>query len=263
MIGLKPEVNSYRFWSPEHIVREVKLLVENYGVKFLKFADEMYFLNAKHNNGISEGLIREGLGDWLDIWSYARVDTVKNDQAIDLARRSGMHWFCLGIESASEHVRGDINKSYRQENIFSCIEKSRKAGINIIANFIAGLPEDNLETLNENLDMALKLNTEWFTIYSAMAYPGSELYRRAVREGWRLPDGWIGYSQHSTETLPLPTKHLTGGQVLGFRDYAHNRYFTNPDYLAMVEKKFGPLAIKTIDEMMANKLVRKHAEIYF
>lgn len=259
-LGLKPEVNSYRFWSPEHIVGEIKFLVENYGVKHIKFADEMYFLNARHNNAISEGLIREGLGDWLNIWSYARVDTIKNDRMIDLARRSGMRWFCFGIESASEYVRNDINKGYQQEDIFRSIEKSRQAGINVIANFIAGLPEDNPDTLKENLAMALELNTEWFTIYSAMAYPGSELYRRAEWEGWRLPDSWIGYSQHSEETLPLSTKYLTGGQVLAFRDYAHQRYFTNPPYLAMIEKKFGLPGVKIINEMMSRKLVRKFAE---
>ena len=122
-LGLKQEVNSYRFWSPELIVKEIKHLVENYGIKHIKFADEMYFLNPRHNNAISEGLIREGLGDWLNIWAYARVDTVKNDRMVDLAIKSGIHWFCLGIESASERVRNDIDKGYKQDDIFNSIEK--------------------------------------------------------------------------------------------------------------------------------------------
>ncbi len=259
-LGIKPNINSYRYWSPEFIVKQVKLLVENYGIKHLKFADEMYFLNARHNNAISEGLIHEGLGDWLNIWAYARVDTVKNNKMVDLAIRSGIHWLCLGIESASEKIRNDIDKSYKQDEIFKSVEKARQAGIYIAANYIFGLPEDTVETIEQTLKLAMELNTEWFNVYSAMAYPGSELYHRAVHENWHLPDSWIGYSQHSYETLPLSTKYLTGGQVLTLRDQAHIKYFSNPNYLNMLEKKFGPLAVKNIHEMLSNKLVRKHAE---
>lgn len=259
-LNLKPEINSYRYWSPELIVKEIKHLVEHYGIKHIKFADEMYFLNARHTNAISEGLIREGLGDWLNIWAYARVDTVKNDKMVDLAIKSGIHWFCLGIESASERVRDDIDKGYKQDDIFRCLEKSRTAGIYIIANYIFGMPEDNLATMTETLNLALGLNTEHANFYSAMAYPGSKLYNRAVLEQWRLPDSWIGYSQHSEETLPLSTKYLTGGQVLTFREYAHQKYFSNPAYQEMITKKFGAVAAQNVQKRLSKKLIRKHTE---
>ena len=259
-LGIKQEVNSYRFWSPELIVKDIKFLVENYGVKHIKFADEMYFLNARHNNAISEGLIREGLGDWLNIWAYARVDTVKNDKMVDFAIRSGIHWLCLGIESASKRVRDDIDKGYKQDDIFNSVEKARKAGIYIHANYIVGMPEDSLDTMQETLNLALQLNTEWLNIYSGMAYPGSELYQRAVREGWELPDSWIGYSQHSSGCLPLPTKYLSGGQIITFRDYFHQRYFSNPDFLSLLDRQFGPQAVQYVENMMSKKLIRKYAK---
>ena len=52
-----------------------------------------------------------------------------------------------------------------------------------------------------------------------MAYPGSQLYPMAKNKKWMLPDdkngpGWIGYSQHSYETLPLRTEHIKGSEVL-------------------------------------------------
>ena len=260
-LNLKPEINSYRYWSPELIVKQIKYLVEHYGVKHIKFADEMYFLNPRHTNAISEGLIREGLGDWLNIWAYARVDTVKNDKMVDLAIKSGIHWLCLGIESASERVRDDIDKGYKQEDIFRCIEKSRTAGIYIIANYIFCMPEDDLATMKGTLNLALELNTEHANFYSGMAYPGSQLYDRAVREGWRLPNSWIGYSQHSEETLPLPTKYLSGGQVLTFRDYAHRQYFSNPVYLEMISRKFGEITAQNVQKRLTKKLIRKHAEL--
>ena len=61
-----------------------------------------------------------------------------------------------------------------------------------------------------------------------MAYPGSQLYDDALKQGWKLPETWSGYSQHAVDTLPLPTKHLSAGEVLAFRDRAFQVYFNNP-----------------------------------
>ena len=260
VLGLPANVNSYRYWSPEFTVRQLKILVETYGVRHIKFADEMFDLNPRYCKSIYDGLIREGLGDRLNIWAYTRVDTVKDEKMIELALKAGIRWYCIGFESASERVRNDINKGYKQEQIFKVMERLKKIGANVIANFIVGLPEDDFETMQETLELAIKLNAEWFNIYSAMAYPGSALYKRAIKEGWRLPESWIGFSQHSEETLPLPTKYLTGGPVLAFWDYAHVKNFFRPEILSMLESKFGPAAVKQVRDTISKKLIRKYAE---
>lgn len=256
-----PTTNSYRLWSPELVVKEIKYLVEEYGIRHLKIADEMWDLNLKHCRSIYEGLIQEGIGDHINIWGYSRVDTVKDDATVELSLKAGLRWYCLGIESASERVRNDMRKGeYDLDDIIKVVERIRKIGISIQANYIVGLPEDDLETMQQTLDLAIQLNTEWMNVYSAMAYPGSKLYTRAVNEGWPLPESWIGFSQHAEGTYPLPTKYLTGKQVLTFRDYFHKKYFSNPAHGPMLEQKFGPLALKHVEDMMSQKLVRKYAE---
>jgi hypothetical protein len=89
-----------------------------------------------------------------------------------------------------------------------------------------------------------------------MAYPGSQLYNLALERHWPLPDDWSGYSQHATNTLPLPTKHLSGSEVLSFRDDAFHIYFDSPDYINMITKKFGSRTVRHIQEMASQKLVR-------
>ena len=90
-----------------------------------------------------------------------------------------------------------------------------------------------------------------------MAYPGSKLYTMALSNGWQLPDSWIGYSQHSYEALPLRTEALSSAEVLKFRDDAFMRYFAQPSYLSMVERKFGPDVLKHIRDMTSIRLKRK------
>jgi anaerobic magnesium-protoporphyrin IX monomethyl ester cyclase len=83
------------------------------------------------------------------------------------------------------------------------------------------------------------------------------LYQIAVKEGWLLADRWSGYSQHSADTLPLPTRYLSGAEVLRFRDHAFQVYFSNPKYLEMINQKFGAESAKHIRLMTSHKLERK------
>ena len=256
MMGLRAEANSYRFWSPARVIEEIDLLVGTYGVRNLKFADEMFVLNKRHVIGICDLLIERGYD--LNIWAYARVDTVK-EEMLDKLRRAGFTWLALGIEAADDRVLTDVDKRYEVDEVYDTVRRIKSAGINIIGNYIFGLPEDTHETMQRTLDLALDLNCEFANFYSAMAYPGSPLYEEAIRRGWRLPDSWSGYSQHSVDTLPLPTRHVSAGEVLSFRDRAFDTYFRHEPYLKMVKEKFGEATIAHIREMTAHTLERKHS----
>jgi radical SAM superfamily enzyme YgiQ (UPF0313 family) len=255
LLGYKESVNSYRFWSPQSVIAQIDRLVDQYGVRNLKIADEMFVLNKKHVLGICDLIIERGYD--LNIWAYARVDTVKEGM-IEKLKRAGFNWLCLGIEAASERVRDDVQKGYAQEDVSKTVEAIRAAGINVLANFIFGLPEDDLDSMQQTLDLALELNCEFANFYSTMGYPGSQLYNLAVKEAWPLPEKWSGYSQHSVDTLPLPTKHLSGPEVLRFRDQAWQVYFNSPRYLDMITRKFGPETSAHVREMAGHQLVRRY-----
>jgi len=253
--GLKESQNSYRFWSPATVGGWIERLVKEYGVRHIKFADEMFVLNERHVSGICDEIIRRGLD--VNIWAYARVDTVREGM-VDKLKKAGFNWLAFGIEAANARVRKDVQKGFNQEDIFRTLKRVREAGINVIGNYIFGLPEDDMKSMQETLDLALDLNCEFGNFYSAMAYPGSPLYLEAVKAQWPLPKTWSGYSQHAYDTLPLPTKHLSAGEVLRFRDDAFHAYNTSPRYLAMIEKKFGATAAEHIRHMTKTKLRRKH-----
>jgi radical SAM superfamily enzyme YgiQ (UPF0313 family) len=255
ILGLNERVNSYRFWSPARVVEQIDLLVEQYGVRNIKLADEMFVLNARHVGAICDLLIARDYG--LNIWAYARVDTVK-DGMLDTLKRAGFNWLALGIEAANEQVLTDVDKRYRVEDVYATVRKIREAGINVIGNYIFGLPEDTSDTMQETLQLALDLNCEFANFYTAMAYPGSPLYRKAVDLGWPLPERWSGYSQHAVDTLPLPTRHLSAGEVLRFRDRAFETYFTHEPYLEMIRQKFGEKTVDHVREMTAHRLSRLH-----
>ncbi len=250
----KPGIRSR---GPAPVLEEIQRLVEKYRVRNLKIADELFILNETHYLPILEGIIRKGFD--LNIWAYARVDTIKFAN-LPVMKKAGLNWLALGIESANPGIRGGVSKQIRKADIETCVARIKEAGIHIIGNYIFGLPGDTLETMRETLDLALKLNCEFVNFYCAMAYPGSQLYGIALREGWELPGEWHGYSQHAYETLPLPTKYLPAKAVLQFRDEAFQEYFRHPDYLDMITNVFGERIKRHIREITEKKLRRKLLE---
>jgi len=248
---------SYRLWHPDTVIQEIDTLVTKYGVKNIKFVDEMFVLNESHVIGICDRIIERGYD--LNIWAYARVDTVK-DEFLEKLKRAGFNWLALGIESGSKHVRDGALKKFADQDVIHTVRKIQNAGIYVLGNFIFGLPDDTLESMGETLDLAVELNCEFANFYSAMAYPGSKLYGMALEKDWPLPEKWHHYSQHGYETLPLPTDHLSAAEVLRFRDEAFTRYFTGGRYLDMLRKKFGQEVVAHTQRMTKIRLKRKLLE---
>jgi len=251
--GLKASTNSYRTWSPDAVIAQIDVLMNQFGVRNIKIADEMFVLSRKHVLAICDRIIQRGYD--LNLWAYARVDTIKDDM-VDKLKTAGFHWLAIGVEAGADRVRADVDKAFSQEEVYRVLARVRDAGINVIGNFIFGLPEDDLDTMQATLDLALDLNCEFANFYSAMAYPGSPLYDRAVRQGVPLPRAWTGYAQHARDCLPLPTRHLTAPEVLRFRDKAFIQYYTDPSYLDMIQRRFGAEAVAEITRMTAHRLER-------
>lgn len=254
--------NKIRSWSTDAIIRQLDELVGVHGIRNVKIPDEMFVLNPRQVTELCDRIIERDYR--VNFWAYARIDTVNDEKMLDRLKQAGFNWLGLGIESGSKFVRDGVTKGrFGNIDIGAAVDRVRQHGIYVGANYIFGLPDDDHESMRATLDLALDLNTEWANFYSAMAYPGSELYDVARSKGWRLPDdpggpGWIGYSQHGYDCLPLPTEHLAATEVLDFRDQAFDTYFKSVSYRSLVERSFGTGVREHVDSMVTIPLKRRH-----
>jgi len=239
------------------VVEEIDLLVNSYGTRNIKIIDEMFGLNEKRVVSLCDMINKRGYD--LNMWVYGRVDTV-SERMLAKMKEAGVNWVAYGFESGSKRVIKDVSKDYDMNLVEKVVEMTYSHDIYICANFIFGLPEDDLDSMNQTLKLMFDINAEWANIYSAMAYPGSKLYDLAVEHGWPLPKSWQEYSQYAYHSMPLPTKYLTNGEVLSFRDYAFHAYFENPRYLDKIKRHFGIETVEHIREMTKHKLARKHSQ---
>jgi len=256
-IGVAGNYSLMRYWSPEFIIKEFDKLVE-LGVYTIKITDEMFLLNRKYYVPLCEMLRDRGYGEFLRMWAYSRIDTVKRPELLKLVRSAGIKWLALGIESGDMMVRLEVYKGkFEDVEVKKVIDQVHEADINIMANYIFGLPGDSKESMQKTLDLSKELCTLGWNAYASMALPGSKLYKDAVVNGLELPTTYEGYSFHGYDTLPLATNKLTSNEMLEFRDKAFDEYHSDPLFLEKIKNKFGKEAVDNILDMLKVKLKRK------
>lgn len=249
----KPRI---RYWSLEKVFSWIDILVNKYRVRNIRFDDELFILSPSRVERFCDLMIERGYD--LNIFAYGRVDTIK-DSLLQKLKKAGVNWICLGIEAANERVREGVNKKIKKD-IKEVVRMIQANGINVLGNYMFGLPEDSIDTMKQTLQLAMELNCEFANFYTVMAYPGSALYEWASNNEGYLTETWEGFSQHSYKTQPLPTKYLAAEDVLKFRDEAYLRYFTNPQYLRYVQERFGQKVQSHIQKMTQIRLKRKLLE---
>ena len=143
------------------------------------------------------------------------------------------------------------------DDVSSVVKLIQQHDIGVAANYIFGFPEDNYETMQQTLDLALELNTEMCNMYPCQALPGSPLHLKAKQEGWDLPDTYQGYGFLSYETTPLATNYVSAAEVVRFRDDAWHKYHTSVPFLELIERKFGLEAKTGIEDLSKVKLKRR------
>jgi anaerobic magnesium-protoporphyrin IX monomethyl ester cyclase len=256
-VGVASNYSMMRYWSTEFIIKEFDKLLDM-GVKTIRIVDEMFLLNPKYYIPLCEELVKRNKDDSLRMWAYSRIDTIRRPGILGLVRKAGIKWLCLGIESGDKNVRLEVSKgTFEDMSIQNIVQQVHDADIEVMANYIFGLPKDSKLSMKKTFDLSLDLCTAGWNTYAAMALPGSQLYKTAIQEGHKLPENYEAYSFHAYNTQPLPTEYLTPEEILAYRDKCYSEYHTYAPFLKKIEKKFGIKAMENIKKMAILKLKRR------
>ena len=241
-----------RFRSVDSVINEIGVLVEQHQVKHLKILDELFVVNPKRIEEFCDKL--EARGYDLNMWAYSRVDTISR-RLLKRLKKVGLNWISYGFESATTEILLQAQKGCKNPNVDRVIRMTQDEGLAICADVMFGLWEEGYSTMNQTYDFLVRYNFEWVNMYPVFAYPGTKLYDY-IEE----PKGWKGYSLYGFECCPMPTKYLSAREVLRYRDEAFARYHSRPEYLSMIESRFGLETKEHILRMLNTPLRRRILE---
>ncbi len=197
-----------RFRSPENVAQEVLLLLEEYRIQEINFADDTFTLDRQRVMRFCECLkgIR-ALSPWR--WTCAtRVDLVDRE-LLERMHDAGCHSIQFGVEAGSQEILDSIGKGITLEQVREAVRTARDVGIDVLCAFMFPHPQDTAETIHEQkrfmkelAEMGAKESMSFTT-----PYPGTYLYEHADELGIDiLPDDWGDFS---AKHLNITTKHLS------------------------------------------------------
>lgn len=165
--------NSYRAFSPERVVADLKHLVDQYQAREIHFYDDDLTLNRKRTVEIMERLAAAKLDL---IWSCTTRCDLVDRELLGLMKKAGCWMISYGVESGNDELRNTIKKKITQEQIELAFNETKRAGIKTTAYFMIGLPGETEETVKETIKFADKLDPHYVNWAVMTVYPGSPFY---------------------------------------------------------------------------------------
>lgn len=182
----------YRKRPVEHVVRDIRAILQHQPDAFIEFADDNTFVDKRWGKELCRALIP------LKIKWFTETDiSVADDpELLELMREAGCRQVLIGLESptrdALEGVELHANfKSKRCTSYLGAVQAIQAHRITVNGCFVLGLDGHDTGAFQDVLDFAMQAGLYDVQITTMTAFPGTPLYARLKREGRLLkPDAW-------------------------------------------------------------------------
>ncbi|NIA15477.1 MAG: radical SAM protein [Nitrospiraceae bacterium] len=214
----------YRRRSPENVVEELVALARDYGIREVLFWDDNFCANSKWVNRFCDLLDESGVD--LTWTVLGRVNTV-NEAMLKRIAKSGCYSVYFGFESGLQEQLDLVQKGATLDQARDAVCWARKAGLEIRASFIFGLPTDTPQKAEQSLRFACELNPDWVVFFPFHLRPGTPIEAVARREGTVLKED---VDVH----LPsyVPKGYESREQLAAVVKRAYRKYYLRPRFIA-------------------------------
>ncbi len=221
--------------SAESLIKEIKMLIKEYGIKQIMFYDDTFT--------VRKSIVREFckliISEQIDIsWCcFSRMDCVEPELLAQM-KEAGCHQIMYGIESADETILKSINKKSNNELARNVVAYTKAAGIDVRGVFMLGSPNDTRQSVLKTLDFAIELNPDLAIFNITTPYPGSAMFMEAEREGRILSYNWDDYDL-SRPVMKLDS--LSSDEIIELYNYCYRKFYFRLSYIC---KRFRRLFTK-------------------
>jgi radical SAM superfamily enzyme YgiQ (UPF0313 family) len=147
-------------------------------VKEFFFDDDTFTDDRPRTEAIARGLGELGL-----TWSCNAKANVPYE-TLRVMREGGLRLLLVGFESGNQQILNNIRKGTRIERVRKFAADCHELGILMHGTFVLGLPGETRETIEQTLAFAKEIDPYSLQVSLAAPYPGTEIYRQAVANGW-------------------------------------------------------------------------------
>ena len=195
---------SFRQRSPDNVFKEIRLLVEHFGVDKLFILDDSFTAN-KQNAMVLLSMMKD-YNAQIEWACLTRADLLDEDLVRAMAD-TNCSTISIGVESANQDTLDYLNKNIQLQSIENAISLIKRYKIRVRCSFIFGFPNETEEHLKNNISFIQRTLPDEVQIYPLFPYFGTELFRNHEYDIQRFASGKdalnpiIGTNALSTEEI--------------------------------------------------------------
>jgi hopanoid biosynthesis associated radical SAM protein HpnJ len=222
----------YRTRSVGHVVDEIRWAKAAFPqVKEFFFDDDTFTDDRPRTEAIARELGKLGV-----TWSCNAKANVPRD-TLRVMRDNGLRLLLVGYETGNQQILHNIRKGMRVDVARRFTRDCHEFGITIHGTFIMGLPGESKETIQETIRFANEINPHTIQVSIAAPYPGTELYREALENGWLDEHHADLVDTSGVQIAPLHYPHLTHTEIFqSVEDFYRRFYFRAPKIASIVSE---------------------------
>lgn len=216
-----------RMRSIGHIMSEIDLLVQDYGVRELHIVDDTFTSDKKRVTEFCEELLRRDYKLTFTMPNGVRLDTLDKEM-LALMKRAGCYALIVGIESGSQKILDHMRKGIRKELIEEKVLLIKSVGLAVRGFFIIGYPAETEKDIRDTIEFAKKLPLNGAHFSSFLPLPGTAITEQLLKEGeiTEIPYNDLFYSK-----IPYCPKGMTKKTVKNLIRHAYLSFYLRPGVL--------------------------------
>jgi radical SAM superfamily enzyme YgiQ (UPF0313 family) len=221
--------NKFRMRSAENVLEEWMELVNVHKVREIAVVDDSFTTDVGRVHKICDGLIKAKVKARWSCPNGIRVD-LGGFEMLKKMSDAGCRRVALGIESGSQRVLDSIGKKISLAQIEETVNNCRRANIKTMGFYMLGNLGETEETINETIDFAKKVRTDYAQFLMAIPYPGTALYEEIKKNGKLFINDWDQYGQYE-ESACFEYGGITPGLLTKMSAKARREYYLAPSYI--------------------------------
>lgn len=219
--------------SPEKIIEEINWHIRQ-GIFDFLFWTESVTGDKNYLTAVLDAIILNKLQKKIRWVANSRVDSV-DLEILKKLKEAGCWQIVFGLEFGNDEILKLAQKGGEAtvEQGRKAVEMADRAGFVVDGHFIMGYPGETEKTLKDTINFALSLPLTFAQFYSAVPFPGSELYKESLEKNFIVSNDWTEFSQGASN---LKTNEFEPEIVQKYISLAYKKFYLRPRTILKIAK---------------------------
>ncbi len=215
----------HRRRSVENVLDELEQIYKEFGVRYIRFLDDLLIVNKKWTIDLCRGMAERGLDDLA--WACDGRVSLVSEELLEEMKKANCIVIFYGIEFGNQRILDLCNKGFTIDQVRETVKITSKTGISSYGYFMMGYPTETVETVEDTInlakDLALNhgLDSAGFSIVTP--FPGTPLYEYCEMNDMLVTSDWSQYS-YQLERGVIELENITYAELNDLYERAINEF---------------------------------------